>query len=160
MTPCASRKVSSKKASTYLEATHKDLQFIFSKVKKLNALEAALSRYLEPSIANKCTVANSAGSVLTLVAANGSIATLLRYQATDLLKKFKQDPLLQHITELQCKVHPASKNPLFDETTPTHEVALLSNETAAMIEHTAEAIEHPKLKAAMKKIAGRTCNRR
>lgn len=114
--------------------------------------------HLNPRIAHHCQVANVCGTTLTVLAANGAIATELRYQTANLLAKFKQDPQLQHFDNIEYKVRPAFTNRLHDNhhTKSTHNMPPLSKETAATIEEIAESLHHPKLQAIMKKIAKHT----
>lgn len=148
---------SSKKANAYLKAENHDLRMVFAKIKELAVLNEKVAQYLEPSIANYCQVANMVGPKLVLLAANGSIATQLRFQLPDLLKKLKADshPALQKTQEIQCKVHP-SFLPHKQAMAPKKKRAMQkpSPETARMMHELAESIEDPKLKEVMKRIAG------
>src|SRR5262245_6534608 len=100
------KEYSYKKADIFLETDNRELKSVFAKIKDIAELNKQVIPYLEPNVANYCQVANQEGKRLILVVANGSVATQLRFQTLDLLRKFKQNPKLQHIQEIQCKVRP------------------------------------------------------
>lgn len=148
------KEYSSKKADIFLETDNRDLQFVFTKLKQLEILNQRVATYLDDNIAKYCQVANLAEKRLTLIVANGSIATQIRFQSLDLLKKFKQDAMLRHIQDIQCKVRPAQ--------TATHtsyrknkNMPALSQETAEIVSDIAESIEDPALREIMIKIASK-----
>lgn len=144
----------SKKTNAFLQGNQKDLQFLFGKVKELEALNKKIATYLDPSFANYCQVGNVMGNKLIIIVANGSIATELRFKTNDLIRRFKEDPLLRRIQEIQCKVRPMQQLARFNEHRVTmRKMAPLSAETAEIIHHIAESLEDPKLRAIMKRIA-------
>jgi hypothetical protein len=150
----------SKKANAYLETDSRDLQWVFSKLKQLDELNRKVSQYLDANIRNYCQVANLKDGHLMLVTANASIATQIRFQTVDLLKKFKQDPLLQKIQAIHCKVRPPLTWPATSQAfiVPLKKMKPLSHETAEFVREIAESLEDPQLKEVMKRIAGRTEN--
>lgn len=151
---------SPKKAGTYLKTDSRELLSIFAKIKELEALNKKVSAYLDPNLVKYCQVANIIGGRLIIIVANGSIATQLRFQMVDLIRKFKQDSALQKIHDIQCKVHP-----LFAATAtrPSNKNARkmlpLSLETAEIIHHMATSLDDPKLKDIMLRIAQHTKDR-
>lgn len=149
----------SKKADTYLQAESRDLRLVFAKIRELQIINEKLYAHLDPHIAKYCQAANVAGNRLILIVANGSIATQLRFQLSDLLKKLKSDPhpLIQKIHDIQCKVHPGFTLPALQSSAyPRQKMQPLSPETANMIQEMAEAIEDPKLREIMERIANRS----
>jgi hypothetical protein len=148
----------SKKASTYLKAASQDERSLFAKIKALQALNQKVAAHLEPHLATYCHVVHIIGHRLIIMAANGSVATELRLQAMDLLRKFKADPdpELQRIQDIHCKVHPSLSTPAPRPLSkPRQKMQLLSPETAQLINDMAESLSDAQLKAIMKKIAGR-----
>jgi hypothetical protein len=143
----------SKKADMFLQSDNQDLRALFAKVKQLGDLNQKIIPYLDPSMTDYCQVANLVNGTLILVAANGSIATQIRFQANDLLRKFKQDPTLGNIRAIQCKVRPLPSTTRQQPTTPT-KMAHLSPETASIMRDIADSIDDPKLREAMRRIAG------
>lgn len=140
--------------SVLLEHGHQDLQFILGKVKKLTELSRLVSTFLDPTMLDQCQVANLAGNRLTMLAANGSVATQLRFQTQDLLRKFKQHPLLRAIQHIDCKVSPVSTQPqLPQRDAAPREVQRLSPETAALLQDMAEGLEDVRLKESILNIA-------
>jgi hypothetical protein len=147
-------KLTSKSALNFLDSPHRDLGAIFSKVKRLKEINRAVMKYLDANIAPYCQVANKMNKKLTLITANGSVATQLRFQAPDLLRAFKQDPDLNDIIEIQCKVQPL--NEPSEPAVKKRKVKPLSQDAAKAIRETAEAIEDPRLKEIMLRIAKNT----
>lgn len=142
-----------KKAFAFIESDQRDLRFIFSKVAILNTLNSKLINYLDPNMAKYCQVANIIGNKLILIAANGSIATQIRFQANDLIRKFHKDSSLKAITRIECIVRPVIPSRL--TTTSTKSMPLLTRETANIIHETAQLIDDPMLRKTMERIANR-----
>lgn len=139
-----------------LEAGGRDLDFVMSKVKRLAEIQTQLAKYLDPQLAAYCQVANMLDQRLTLIVANGSIATQIRFLSNELLKKFKQDPQLRTIQQIDCKVRPPQSATARMETPKNKYAPLLSADSAAVVDEIAETIEDPKLKEVMKRIAKRS----
>lgn len=145
---------SSKKTDSYLQATDGNLKPILTKVQELEQLTQKILPYLEPNIAMYCQIANLIGSKLVIIVANGSVATQLRFQTTDLLRYFKQDPFLKNILEIQCKVRPPESAMGRRRTPrPLPKMQSLSPETATIVSDIAESLEDPKLRDVMRRIA-------
>jgi hypothetical protein len=124
----------------------------------LEDLNQRVAAYLDKNIAEYCQVANLLGNKLVILAANGSIATQLRFQVSDLLRKFKQDPKLRHILQIESKVHPGFSRHAPQQSTPSKgkKMPPLSAGSAEIMNEFAETLEDPKLKAVMKRIAAHT----
>lgn len=144
----------SKKATSYLQATGHELKTLFAKVKELRRLNEKVMAYIDPALGAYCQVANFSAGRLTIIAANGSIATQLRFQTLDLLRRFKQDPSLQFIREIQYKVQSTSPH-LPSPRSAKKSMAALSPETAGIVSMMAESITDPKLREVMDRIAKR-----
>lgn len=147
------RDPSSKKVELFLSHESKNLNNILTKVKELDELNQKLAHYLEPNLSKYCQVANRIGNRLVILTANASIATQLRFQGIDLLRKFKQEPILQKIQEIHCKVRPP-----FESTRrfSPKKIPLLSTETAKVIRDIASTLKDAKLKEIMDRIAKHT----
>ncbi|RDI44786.1 DciA family protein [Aquicella lusitana] len=149
----------SKKANAYFDTSNHNLQSLLNKVKVLKALEEKIAVYLDPALRAFCQVANYSNRRLVILAANGSVATQLRFQAMDLLRKFKQDPALQEIQEIHCKVLPSLSQPA---SPPAKQSAAkmppLSTETASIVREIASSLDDPKLREVMERIADRTAS--
>lgn len=142
----------SKKLSQYLKDDGSELKSILSNLKKTATLNQKLSLYLDATTMKYCQVANLIDDRLVIVTANSAIATQIRFQTTDLLRQFKQDPYLQKIKTIHCKVSPGQT--ITRQTNyPTKRVQLASPKTIQAILDIANSIEDPKLRAAMKKVA-------
>lgn len=148
---------SSKKANTFLLTENRDLKFVFSKIRQLDQLNRHVAVHLDPPIRDYCQAANVIGGKLILIVANGSIATQIRYQTTDLIKKFALDPALHDIRDIHCKVRPAptstASRPVYRK---SKRMEPISSETSTIINDIAEGIEDPKLREIMQRIAKRT----
>lgn len=145
----------SRKANSYLQAESRELHSVFAKIRELDALNRALTTYLDLNLVKYCQVANRIGNKLILLVANGSVATQLRFQTSELLLKFKHDPVLQAIKEIQCKVRPATTQRSATPK-PSQPMLPLSLETAEIVRGIAQSVEDPHVKAALEKIANRT----
>jgi hypothetical protein len=154
----AVRDKNSKKIDDYLQSPNNDLRSLYAKIKVLEDLNQRVTTYLDKNIAEYCQVANLLGNKLVILAANGSIATQLRFQVSDLLRKFKQDPKLRHILKIESKVHPgfSRHTPLQSIPSTAKKMPLLSAGSAEIMNEFAETLEDPKLKAVMKRIAAHT----
>ena len=144
-----------KPAHSYLHEQNQDLRSLFAKIKLLKALNAKVSGILDPDLGKYCQVANLVENRLVLMAANGSIATHLRFQTPDLLKQFKTEPLLANIRYIQCKVCPPSSLHTPSSVAPQRIVQPLSEETAAVVADMAMSLEDPGLREVMERIASR-----
>jgi len=149
-------KSSFKKAGAFIEHDGRDLKTVFEKVHLLEQLSQKILAYLEPNCAKFCQVANLRDGRLTLIAANGSVATQIRFQVNDLLRKFRNDPALKRILYIECKVRPEqTQMPARLNNNSTKSMSFLSPETAEVMKAMAESIEDPKLSEIMRRIAGR-----
>lgn len=146
-----------KKADAFIELDSRDLRSVFEKIHMLEELNRKISGLMDPHIASYCQVANLVGGKLILIAANGSIATQLRFVTADLLKQIKRDPTLQHIHQIECKVRP-TQNPLSSRLTtqPAKSMPTLSPATAEIVREIAGSIEDPTLREIMERIAKHT----
>lgn len=144
---------SSKKVDLYFNASS-DLQTIFSKLKELKILEDNLSLYLDPAIKKYCCVANLLENRLTLMTANASIATELRFKIPTLLKQFRSDPLLKKIQAIHLKVG-SSYFQAQKSSSSIHEKPMkrLSKETAQVVQQIAKSMKDKKLQDLLEKIA-------
>jgi len=149
---------SSKKGFDYLQSGNSDLSSLLKKVKILDELNKRVATYLDKAIADYCQVANLLGNKLVIIAANGSIATQLRFQVTDLLRKFKQDPHLSHIQQIDAKVHPNFLRQQSRQSLSRQNKSMepLSTDTAETINKLADTLDDQKLKEVMKRIASHT----
>lgn len=147
-------KSTSKSALNYLDSPDRDLGAIFSKVKRLKEINTAVLKHLDPNITNYCQVANKMNKKLVLMVSNGAIATQLRFQAPDLLAKFKRDPVLNDIIEIQCKVQPL--NTPTQPKTPKRKVKPLSEVASKSVRDIAESIQDERLREIMLRIAKNT----
>ena len=149
-------KPSFKKADDFIAHNSRDLQTIFTRINLLEQLNEKIRAYFNPEIAKYCQVVNLAGSKLTLIAANGSVATQIRFQTHDLLKKFNQDPVLKRVLFLECKVRPTQSQVSTRLTdNPGKSMPLLSAETGEMVCAMAETIEDIELRKVMVRIGKR-----
>ena len=133
-----------------------ELQLLFAKLSELTTLNNAVAAYLNPAIAPYCQVTHLAANRLTMLAANGSIATQLRFQTAELLQQFKQDVLLEKITVIQYKVRPFTTPSSMPSSIQFKKMQGLSQPTAKMIHNTAMSLADPSLREVMQRIATRT----
>jgi len=146
----------SKKTDDYLSSSHKELGVLFAKVKVLNEMNEAFLPLVDAGLRPYCQVANLQGDKLVIITANGSVATQIRFQSMDLLRKFKPYPVLEKIRSIHCKVHPGFARQSASHAEKAGQTPeLLSDETAEMIRKIADSIDDPGLRDAMKRIAER-----
>lgn len=147
----------SKKVISYLDKSQHELQSLFIKIQALQKLNDKILPYLSPYLAHHAQIANLTRNKLIIFVANGSIATQLRFQTGDLLKKFSLDPELKHIHQIDCKVQPMLTQPI--SYPPSHQkknMPLLSEQTAEIIRTMAAGLEDEQLREVMERIAKRT----
>lgn len=143
-----------KNTRTLLEGDHRDLRFLFRKIKTLEELNIKISACLSPDIRKYCQAVNFINGTLTLLAANGSAATQLRFLAPDLIRQFQKDESLSPIKRIECKVRPphltAPQLPAQQTSMP-----LLSPQTAVIVKEIASSIKDETLRGIIERIAGR-----
>lgn len=145
-----------KKTSSYLQAGPAGLGNLLSKVKEWNLINEQLATVIEPALWKYCRAGSIASGQLTILAANGSIASQLRFQTADILLKFKAHPQLHMITGIHCKVIPSfayTANNLNLPAVKSKNLLPLSQDTATVLKEIAEGIEDNNLRDAMLRIA-------
>ncbi len=140
-----------KKAKNYLKSNQGDLQTVFSKIKALEEINKRVQRYLAPELQKYCQVANFTSYRLVILAANGSIATQVRFLTADLLLAFEKDTVLSKFKEIQCKVRPVAAQGRTARA--SRAVTKLSTDTAEIVRDIAESIEDPRLRELLIKIS-------
>jgi len=147
----------SKKSSGYFQSNQMGLGSLLSKVKEWEAINQRLASLIDPVLWKYCRAGSIENHELVILAANGSVAAQLRFQTTDILKKFKTDSILQSIKSIHCKVLPsfAYANAPRPVISTKHPVALLSPQTAAIVKEIAQTIEDQGVKKSMLQIATR-----
>ncbi len=144
-----------KKANAFL-SRNRELPQLFAKIKQIDELNQLVSEYLDARLQAYCKVAHLAAGRLTLVAANGAVATQVRFLTNHLLKQFATHPTLKYIKEIHCKVHPSLGETRVHNTISTkipRRMPLLSADTADMVQSIADSLEDPELRAVMQRIA-------
>lgn len=145
----------SKKVTTLLQSDQRDLGYIFSKAKELEKLNQRVMPYLGTTLAKYTQVANLTAKQLVLLVANGSVATQIRFQTSELLEQFSKDPVLSMVKSIHCKIRPAPSSGM-DGKAEKKPVAPLSVESAKIMRDIAASIEDPGVRAALERIAGHT----
>ena len=146
----------SKKANDYLKTDNQDIKSLFAKIQEITELSALVMPFIPDELRQYCQIANLINKQLIIITANGSVATQLRFQTADLLRKFKQNPSLNCIQSIQYKVHPGFSATAPRQRPPKRQtVTPLTPETANMINEIADSLEDPKLREVMKRIAKR-----
>lgn len=148
---------SSKKINSFVKPHQRELGPVFTKIRELEAANRALNAHLEPGMAQFCQVANLIAGKLVLLVANGSIATQIRFQMTDIVKKLRKDPALASIQSIECKVRPPATVITSDryDPLPPRYMAALSQETSEAVLEIARSLEDPELRRIMERIAER-----
>lgn len=151
----------SKPISAFLQGQDQaqDLKYVLSKVKYLQHIHEQVLTLIDAHIKNFCCVANLESNSLVIIAANGSIATHLRFLKFDLLQKFKNVPNLRKVQEIHIKVRPVNLDITRqnqENKYKTHRMHPLSSQTARIVSDAAKSIDDIKLKAIMERIANRT----
>lgn len=137
----------SKSASDYLQG----LGSIIQQVGQLKELNQHFKQYIAPEIAEYCFVTRLVNHKLTVLTASGSIATQIRFESFDLLRKFKGDAVLKEVKQIETKVRPQQAPGGSHK--KTKKVAKLSTASSEIIESIAESIDDEKLKKALLRIA-------
>lgn len=146
----------SKKVTTFLEGGRHELQTLLEKVKFIEKYHLKVMDYLDPTVRQYCQVANIIENRLVMIVANSSVATQLRFETFELLRKFKEDNLLKKIREIQYKVRPYTFYISRFDPPPAKGIAPLSEETATLVLNIAESLEDAGLRDVMKRIASHT----
>lgn len=142
---------SKKTIADHLQKSGQELQSVLTKIKELERLNQKFLFHLDPALKNYCQIANWQNNRLIILAANASVATQLRFQIPDLLKKFKQDSLLKKFQDIHCIVRPFSSR--LQSMPHPRKINPLSPETAKQIHEIAQSLSDDKLREVMEKIA-------
>lgn len=137
---------------TWLKSSSEELETILKQVQQLGYLQQKIAPCLDASLLPFCQVASLSKGKLILLVANGSIATQLRLQSLSILQKIKQNPELQAISTIECKVRPHPISPRMQPAI-NKPARTLSHSAADAIQMTAESLEDAALKEIMLKIA-------
>jgi hypothetical protein len=146
--------VSMNKIITDVASQCRDLNFIFTKAKKLQTINQSFANYLDPSIQSQCQVANMVDKCLILIVTSGSIAMQMRLMTDEILQKIKQNPLFSTIKTIQCLVRP-TQSIASTKQQEINNIPKLSHAAAKVIKESAESIKDPALQAIMLKISKR-----
>lgn len=142
-----------KSASDYLQRGNGDLKLLFTKLKEMEYLSHKIAAYMDFTLHRDYKIAPLKDNCLILIASNASIATHLRFQIPDFLKKFEQDPHLKKIRNINCKVSPHLSITHKSSKTHHRKIALLSAKTSRHLQEAAQTIKDEKLRRIMERIA-------
>ncbi len=141
----------SKKAQEYLEKEGQHFQHVLQKVRQLQRLNEHFKAVIPENIRDLCYITNMQYDRITVVAANGSIATQLRFEGTDILRKLKNHDCFKYIKKIDCKVSPSLALP---NKNPTgHQIKPLTKQSAQIIKDIADSIDDDRIRDALKRIA-------
>lgn len=143
-----------KKAGVVLQSGNQELKSIINKVNHIERLNQKINVFLPTEFAEYCKVANFSSNKLIIITANSSIATQLRFMAPDIIQKFKKEPLLESIKEIQFKI--AMPQVKRYQPRKKTKVQMLSKETANVIRDFAQSLNDEKLRKIMERIAEHT----
>jgi hypothetical protein len=148
------KSMTDKTSKSPLEYLEKEgtVHVLWHKLKKMEQLNALVNKHLDKNLKQYCKATSYTSGKLTLIAANSSIASQLHIQSAELLKKLKQEPELQSIQTIHCKVqvHTARTQRTATKSKP---IKALSAKSASIITNIADNIDDPKLSAALKRLA-------
>lgn len=80
------------------------LTHIIQKAKQLSQLNLTLQAILDPELQSHCEVANFAEDTLILHVSDGMWATRIRYSIPQLISALKNQPGLEGLKKITCKV--------------------------------------------------------
>lgn len=145
-----------KSAASYLKPGKNDLLTVLSKAQAIDRLNKIFKPLVDAKYRQYCQVANLTNGVMTVLTANGSVASQLRYHAKELIQALHKDPALSHIREIQFKVRP-KQAPIMDRPVDKSKerkpAKPLSNNAAQLLLDMASTIEDEKLRTIMERIA-------
>lgn len=136
------------KRSTSLLKQSTILCHLTDKASLLSHLQNRINLYLPAIMQENCAVASYQDKILTIMTTQAYWATRLRYQQQHLTKQLLKHSEFYGIERIVVKVFPKS-SPKIKEQHPL----LMSHQTAQIIRETADFIQHPKLKAALTRLA-------
>lgn len=139
-----------KRVAGLLAGNHDTLQPLLARAKRLEQLNHALRSQLPPPLNQHCQVANIRGDTLVLHADSSAWALKLRYSVPVMLAQLQKQPALQNLRCIDIKVRPTSIAAAPPEI-PRR--AHMSWDTANLLDSMADAIAHPKLQAALHRLA-------
>ncbi|MEQ6343055.1 MAG: DUF721 domain-containing protein [Gammaproteobacteria bacterium] len=139
-----------KRIAGLLAGSHDILQPLLARAKRLEQLNHALRSQLPPPLNQHCQVANIRGDTLVLHADSSAWALKLRYSVPVMLAQLQKQPALQHLRGIDIKVRPAS---IAAAPAEKPRRAHMSGDTASLLDSMADAIAHPRLQAALHRLA-------
>lgn len=145
-----------KKTSTLLQPSQTGLGNLLSKVKEWEVVNGFLATIIEPKLWKYCHVGGLQADTVTILAANGSIASQIRFQTADILMKCQSHPQFKSIRQIHCKVIPSfayAANPTSNKVNLKKNLSPLSPTTAATLQEIAQTIEDEKLREVLLRIS-------
>jgi len=139
-----------KRVAGLLAGSHDILQPLLARAKRLEQLNHVLRNQLPPPLNQHCQVANIRGDTLVLHADSSAWALKLRYSVPVMLAQLQKTPSLQNLRSIDIKVKPTSVTAAPAEK-PRR--AHMSGDAASLLDSMADAITHPKLQAALHRLA-------
>jgi hypothetical protein len=138
-----------KHVNKYLAGASHHLHQIFDHCSQLQCLNRLVREYLPAPLNQHCQVANIRDRQLILIADSSAWATMLHYQADDLLQYLKQQPGLEHICNIRTRTRPQFNHSSDIKPSPDQ----FSHQTAALIGNLADSMSNPALKKALQRLA-------
>lgn len=146
--------MTTKKPLNYLD-TDGTVHVLWHKLKKVEQLNATVSKYLDKNLRAYCKATGFSQGKLTLIAANSSIASQLHMQSAELLRQLKQEEMLRSIQTIHCKVQVQAIR-ISRAAVKNKTINPLSAKSARLISDIADTISDIKLREAMKRLAKNT----
>lgn len=128
-----------------------ELRSLLQTAARLNILQGILDAQLEPAARSQCRVASFQNGMLLLILGDAAWATRLRYRQHKLLASLQRAPAFSGLTRILFKV-----SPIPFEKPRTAQPLSLPKRAALELKEAATSIEHPKLRAALERLATRT----
>jgi hypothetical protein len=138
-----------------------DLSRFIQKIEQLSKLNQAIKTHLDPMLARQCQVANLRNGMLILTTTSSIWGHQLRFQEMELLSHLRTHPEWCGLTSVQSKVVPAMPTLRASKFEYTgFSKPYLSIISAHTLKQTAETIIHPRLQAALLRLATHAVNHR
>lgn len=120
---------------------------IIKKSERLDTLNHELKKHLAQELATNCRVANFNNGCLVIEVSNAALATRLRYETPELLRKFRSESRLSNLRSISYYIQGDSVQ------VPEKPRQSLSRKAADTLTEAAGKIKDPELEAALRRLA-------
>lgn len=138
-----------KHVNSYFSGASHHLNRLVHHCSRLQSLTRLIREFLPAPLNQHCQVANISDQQLILIADSSAWATMLYYQTNQLLDYLKQQPGLEHISNIRTR----TRSPYHKSADVNPSPDRLPQYSAVLIHELADSMSNPTLKKALQRLA-------